>query len=109
VRQAHPEAPVDVLAERFDLDEYPSSLTASYNIAPTQVVVAAVVEEDGKRKLRMLHWGLIVADGFYEWRKTDGGKQSYLVKLEDGLPFAFAGLWETYKNGEESDPAPSSR
>ncbi len=26
--------PINVLAERFQLDEYPSSLNASYNIAP---------------------------------------------------------------------------
>ena len=51
-------SPANVLAERFELGEYPSSLTPSYNIAPTQEV-AAVVEEDGKRKLEMLHWGLI--------------------------------------------------
>ncbi len=44
--------PVNVLAERFDLDEFPSSLTPSYNIAPTQEV-AAVIEEHDKRKLEM--------------------------------------------------------
>ena len=49
---------VETLAERFELDEYPSSISASYNIAPTQGV-AAVIAEDGKRKLEMLHWGLI--------------------------------------------------
>jgi len=50
--------PVETLAERFELDEYPSSISASYNIAPTQGV-ATVIAEDGKRKLEMLHWGLI--------------------------------------------------
>ena len=49
---------VETLAKRFELDEYPSSISASYNIAPTQGV-AAVIAEDGKRKLEMLHWGLI--------------------------------------------------
>ena len=130
--------PVHVLAELVEIGEYPSSLTPSYNIAPTQEV-AAVVEEDGKRQLRMLHWGLIpswakdpaignkminaraetvsekpsfrtafkkrrcliVADGFYEWRKTDNGKQPHHIRMEDGSPFAFAGLWETWRNGQE--------
>src|SRR3712207_7839112 len=50
--------PVNVLAEQFQIDEYPSSMNASYNIAPTQEV-AAVIEGEGKRKLEMLHWGLI--------------------------------------------------
>ncbi len=44
---------------------------------------------------------LIVADGFYEWQKTDNGKRPYHVKMRDDSPFAFAGLWETWKNGEE--------
>jgi putative SOS response-associated peptidase YedK len=131
--------PMDVLAEYFEVEDYPSSLTPSYNIAPTQEV-AAVVEEDEKRKLEMLRWGLIpswakdpaignkminaraetvsekpsfraafkkrrcliVADGFYEWQKTDNGKQPYHFKLKDSSPFAFAGLWETWdKEGEE--------
>jgi putative SOS response-associated peptidase YedK len=112
-----------------------TTITPNYNIAPTQEV-AAVVEEDEKRKLEMFHWGLIpswakdpaignkminaraetvsqkpsfrsafkrrrcliLADGFYEWQKTDDGKQPYHIKMEDGSPFAFAGLWETWKN-----------
>jgi putative SOS response-associated peptidase YedK len=49
--------PANVLAEQFQIDEYPSSMNASYNIAPTQEV-AAVIEGEGKRKLEMLHWGL---------------------------------------------------
>ncbi len=130
---------VDSLLEAFDLDEYPSSITPSYNIAPTQEV-AAVVEENQKRTLEMLQWGLIpswakdpdignkminaraetvsekpsfrsafkkrrcliIADGFYEWQKTDNGKQPYHIKMQDNSPFAFAGLWEVWdKYGEE--------
>ena len=49
--------PVDTLAKQFEVEEYPSSLTSSYNIAPTQEV-ATVLAEEGKRKLEMLHWGL---------------------------------------------------
>jgi putative SOS response-associated peptidase YedK len=49
---------VDELAEWFDLDENPSLLTPSYNVAPTQEV-AAVVEEDEQRKLGVFRWGLI--------------------------------------------------
>jgi putative SOS response-associated peptidase YedK len=37
---------------------------------------------------------LIIADGFYEWQKRDGGKQPYYLRLKDELPFAFAGLWD---------------
>lgn len=41
---------------------------------------------------------LIPADGFYEWKKENGGKQPYHFRLGDGEPFVFAGLWETWKN-----------
>lgn len=37
---------------------------------------------------------LIIADGFYEWRKSDARtKQPFYFALESGEPFAFAGLW----------------
>ncbi len=39
---------------------------------------------------------LIVADGFYEWRKQPGKKQPFYFRLENGSPFAFAGLWERW-------------
>ena len=131
-------APVNELVEQFDIDEYPSSITTSYNIAPTQEV-AAVIAEDEKRKLEMLRWGLvpawaddpsignrminarsetvaekpsfrkafkdrrclILSDGFYEWRRTPDGKQPYYIHMKDGSPFAFAGLWESWRDAQE--------
>jgi putative SOS response-associated peptidase YedK len=44
---------------------------------------------------------LVVADGFYEWGKGDGGKIPYYFRLKDGRPFAFAGLWERWEKGDE--------
>lgn len=43
---------------------------------------------------------LIIADGFYEWQKTVGGKQPYLISMKDGRPFGMAGLWERWEKGE---------
>jgi putative SOS response-associated peptidase YedK len=43
---------------------------------------------------------LIVADGFYEWKKEPGGKQPYLIRRADSLPFAFAGLWSQWRTPE---------
>jgi putative SOS response-associated peptidase YedK len=37
---------------------------------------------------------LVLADGFYEWPRQGGKKQPFYVRLRDGRPFAFAGLWE---------------
>ena len=42
---------------------------------------------------------LVPADGFYEWQKTNGRKQPYLIHMKDDRPFAFAGLWERWKRG----------
>jgi putative SOS response-associated peptidase YedK len=41
---------------------------------------------------------LIPADGFYEWKKLEKGRAPYLVALSNRLPFAFAGLWESWKS-----------
>lgn len=38
---------------------------------------------------------LILADGFYEWKRDKGNKQPMFLTLPDGSPFAFAGIWET--------------
>ncbi|MFB2918882.1 SOS response-associated peptidase [Aerosakkonema funiforme] len=43
---------------------------------------------------------LVLADGFYEWQEQDGKKQPFYFRLEDGKPFAFAGLWERWEKGE---------
>jgi putative SOS response-associated peptidase YedK len=40
---------------------------------------------------------LVVADEFYEWKKTGGKtKQPYYFRMKDGRPFGFAGLWERW-------------
>lgn len=40
---------------------------------------------------------LVPADGFYEW-KSKNGKTPYRIILNGQLPFAMAGIWETWKN-----------
>jgi len=41
---------------------------------------------------------LVLADGFYEWKDLGGRKkQPIKFTLASGTPFAFAGLWETWK------------
>jgi putative SOS response-associated peptidase YedK len=44
---------------------------------------------------------LIVADGFFEWRKAGKAKQPYLIRLKGAGPFCFAGLWERWTKGEK--------
>ncbi|AGT30438.1 hypothetical protein M493_07695 [Geobacillus genomosp. 3] len=40
---------------------------------------------------------LILADGFYEWKKDGAKKVPYRFTLKTGEPFAFAGLWERWE------------
>ncbi|RME23948.1 MAG: SOS response-associated peptidase [Deltaproteobacteria bacterium] len=44
---------------------------------------------------------LVLADGFYEWKKSNGSKQPYFISLSSGRPFAMAGLWERWEKGTE--------
>lgn len=46
---------------------------------------------------------LILADGFYEWRKEGDGKTPYFISLANGQPFAFAGLWEMWQSKETDE------
>jgi putative SOS response-associated peptidase YedK len=38
---------------------------------------------------------LVPADGFYEWRVDEGGKQPVWISRADGGLYAFAGIWAT--------------
>lgn len=43
---------------------------------------------------------LILANGFFEWQRTSRGSVPvpYYFRLKDQRPFAFAGLWETWRD-----------
>jgi putative SOS response-associated peptidase YedK len=41
---------------------------------------------------------LIPADGFYEWKRTPTSKQPFCFEVQDGELFAFAGLWDGWKD-----------
>lgn len=41
---------------------------------------------------------LIVADGFYEWRKVGAKKIPMFIRLKSKRPFGFAGLYDTWKS-----------
>lgn len=44
---------------------------------------------------------LVLADGFYEWQQLTRRKQPFHVRMRDGRPFAFAGLWEHWKRSDD--------
>jgi putative SOS response-associated peptidase YedK len=48
---------------------------------------------------------LVLADGFYEWRQDPGKrtKTPMYIRLQNGEPFAFAGLWENWQAPDGSN------
>ena len=51
-------SPREAIVRLFHVDEAPQ-VEPHYNIAPTQYIAVVRADRDGRRKLSMLHWGLI--------------------------------------------------
>jgi len=51
---------------------------------------------------------LLLADGFYEWKKEGDTKTPYFISLTSGAPFAFAGLWENWQSKETDESIQST-
>ena len=51
---------------------------------------------DAFRKRRCL----LVADGFYEWRREGKSKRPFHIRRRDGRPFGMAGLFEHWRRGD---------
>jgi putative SOS response-associated peptidase YedK len=57
-----------------------------------------VAEKPSFRRALQKRRCLVLADGFYEWRKEGKKKTPLFITLKAREPFAFAGLWETWKS-----------
>lgn len=124
----------DELQVEFPNVDFGLYLNPSYNIAPSQKVLA--ISNEDHHKASLYHWGLIpswskdrkigskminargetlvekpsfkqpfrrqrcliVADGFYEWKKEGGAKIPVYIHLKKRKPFAFAGLWDRWQS-----------
>lgn len=45
---------------------------------------------------------LVIADGFYEWKKGEKEKIPYRITLKNGELFSFAGLWESWTDENDN-------
>ena len=46
---------------------------------------------------------IVLADGFYEWRKQGETKTPYFISLASSQPFALAGLWEDWTDKDSGE------
>lgn len=51
---------------------------------------------------------VVLADGFYEWRKEGSVRIPYLIGLASGQPFGLAGLWENWTDRETGEHVQSA-
>jgi putative SOS response-associated peptidase YedK len=63
--------------------------------AKAETITTSPVYREAVKRRRCL----VPADWFYVWKKIDAKtKQPYAIALEDDSMFAFAGLWDTWKD-----------
>jgi putative SOS response-associated peptidase YedK len=60
-----------------------------------------VREKPSFRNAFKRHRCLIPASGFYEWQRRELRKQPFYIRMHDGRPFAFAGLWDRWENPDK--------
>jgi putative SOS response-associated peptidase YedK len=46
---------------------------------------------------------LVLADGFFEWRHVSNKTYPYYIRLKSHEPFAFAGIWDNWRNPENHE------
>lgn len=62
-----------------------------------------VVEKPSFRDAFKSRRCLVLADGYYEWRKSGKTRTPYRVGLRSWRAFAFAGLWESWRSRETGE------
>jgi len=99
IRQ-HPKEPVrQISTMRWGLIPHwakNASEAASTINARSETAVTKPVFRDPMKFRRCM----IPADAFYEWKRTGTSKQPFCFEVNDGELFAFAGLWDGWKNAE---------
>ena len=62
-----------------------------------------ITEKPSYKNLINKNHCLVIADGFYEWRLEENKKKRYLIQKDDKKLFAFAGIWDSWKNKDNGE------
>ncbi len=105
----------DIAAIRRDAEGTPELVSLRWGLVPfwakdpsigNRMINAraeTVAEKPSFRSAYRKRRCLILADGFYEWRREGSVKTPYLISLASGEPCAFAGLWERWTDKETGE------
>lgn len=104
----------DVLAVTTDREGVPRGELLRWGLVPSwakrpdtglkmiNARVETVAEKPAFRRALERYRCLVIADGFYEWRRDPGGpKRPFHITRSDGRPFAFAGLWSIWHGADD--------
>ena len=100
--------PVVVRDDRNRLEMMQWGLIPAWSKEPKSMAINARIEgiltKPSFRKPIRYHRCLIPATGFYEWKKEQSGKTPYYIRRKDGELFAFAGIFDLWRDqsGEET-------
>jgi putative SOS response-associated peptidase YedK len=82
-------------------------LTPAWARGPRPIINArseTIAEKPSFRSSFQRRRCLVPATGFYEWQKIGSAKQPFCIRQRDGGVFAFAGIWERYRD-DDGTPA----
>jgi len=77
-----------------EMDRYAKDGTAQMINARSETASTKPAFRDALKSRRCL----VPAGGFYEWQKAGKAKQPYCFEVNEGELFAFAGLWNRWKD-----------
>jgi len=77
----------------------PNKVGATWNAIGEEVTEKATYRMPWKRSQRCL----IPADSLFEWTGPKSRRLPWLIRMKDAEPFAFAGLWDTWRQPDGSE------